>query len=81
MVHRHISQTTTATTTHPMVQTPPIPPIINNIPSQAKDALRRQGYRTSHQPTYNSVERISAVSTNGHSYNGSIFDINGTRLA
>ena len=36
--------------------------------------------RTTHQPTDNSVGHISAVSINGFSYNGSIFDTNGTRL-
>ena len=61
-------------------QTPHIPHIINTNPSQAGAVFGRRGSRTPHQPTDNSVGYISDVSINGHIYNGSIFDANGTRL-
>ena len=88
VVQRHISQTTTYTATHMMVILPPapsqaphIPPIINTNPSQAVDEFGKQGSCNSCQPTNDSVGHILAVSINGHSYNGSIFDSNGTRRA
>ena len=62
----------------PPSQTPPIPPIINTNPSQAVAAFGRQGSHNPQQYTDNSVGHISAVSINGQSYNGSIFDANGT---
>ena len=58
-----------------------IPPIINNYPSQDGAAFGRQGSRTTHEATDNSVGHNLDVSINGHSYNGSIFDVNITRLA
>ena len=74
VVKRHISHTSTATDTHPMVplttapsQAPHIPPIINTNPSQAGAAFGIQGSRTPHQYTDNSVGNISSVSINGHS--------------
>ena len=83
----HINQTETTTDTNPMVplhpapsRSPPIPHIINNNPSQYGAVFRTQGSHTPHQPTDNSVGYILAVSINGHSYNGSIFDANGTQL-
>ena len=87
-VQLHISPTTTATDVHPMVplppplsQIPPIPPIINTNHSQARAAFGRQGSRTPHQSTDNSEGHILSISINGHSYNGSIFDVNRTQLA
>ena len=87
-IQRHINKTTTATDTQLMVtlrpepsQTPPIPPIININPIQSEAAFSRRGSRSTKQPTYNSVGYILAVSINGHSYNGSIFDANRTLLA
>ena len=65
----------------PTSQTRPIPPIINTNPSQAGALFGRRGSHNPPQPTYNSVGHILAVQINGHSYNGSIFDANGTRLA
>ena len=65
----------------PPSQSPPIPPIINTNPSKAGVALRRRGSLTPHQSTDNSVGHILAVSINGQSYNGSIFDADGTRLS
>ena len=62
-------------------QTPPISNLINTNPRKSGAAFRRRGPRTPHQPTDNSVRHILAVSINGHSYNGSIFDANGTRRA
>ena len=62
-------------------QNPPILPIINTNPSQAGDEFSKRGSRSPHQSTYNLVERISDVLTNGKGYNGSIFDSHGTRLA
>ena len=88
MIHRNINQTTTANDTHLMVslrptpsQAPPISPIINTNPSQSGAAFGRQGSHNPQKSTDNSVGHISAVSINGQSYNGSIFDANGTRLA
>ena len=54
-------------------QTPPILPIINTNPNQSRAAFGRWSSCTPHQHTDNSVGHISAVSINGHSYNGSIF--------
>ena len=86
-VQRYINQTTTATAAHLKVplpslpsQTTPIPPIINNNTSQYGAAFGRRGSYTTHQPTDNSVGHTSAVSINGNSYNGSIFDSNGNLL-
>ena len=88
MVQSHISQTTTTNAAHPMVplpptpsQTPPISPRIITNPIQAGAAFGRQISRYTHQSTDNSVGHISAVSINGQSYNGSIFDANRTQLA
>ena len=67
--------------TSPPPQTPTIPPIIKTNPIQYGDAFGRQGSCTPHQSTDNSVGHISAVSINGKSYNGSIFDANENRLA
>ena len=63
------------------LKSPPIPHIINNNPNQYGAVFRTQGSHTPHQPTDNSVGYILVVSINGHSYNGSIFDANGTRLS
>ena len=86
-VQRYISQTTSAIATHPMVplppvpsQTPPIQPIMNTNLSQAGDAFRRRGSCTPHQPTDTLLVHILALSINGNSYNGSIFDSNGNLL-
>ena len=65
----------------PPSHTPPILPIINTNPSQSGDSFGRQVSRNPHQYTDNSVGHISAVSINGQSYNGSIYDANLTRLA
>ena len=62
-------------------KTPPIQPIINTNSSQDGAVFGRRGFRTSRQPIDNSVGNISDVSINVHSYNCSIFDANGTRLA
>ena len=74
MVQRHISQATTATAAHLMVPLPPSPsktpsitPIIITNPSQYRAAFGRRGYFSPHQPTYNSVVHILAVSIDGHS--------------
>ena len=87
-VQRHIIQATNATDVYPMVslppspsQTPPVPTIINTNLSQAGAAFGRLGSCNTHQSTDNSMGHISAVSINGQSYNGCIFDANGTRLA
>ena len=86
-VQCHFCLNTTFTDTHTMVpsppelsQTPHIPTIINTNPSQSGAAFARRGSRTPYQPKDNSVGYILAISINGHSYNGSIFDANGTQL-
>ena len=86
-VYRHISQTITATASHPMVplpptpsQTPPIPPTMNTNPIQYGTAFGRQVSRTPHQYTDNQIGLISAASINGQIYNGTIFDANRNRL-
>ena len=65
----------------PPSQTPHVPPIINTNTNQAGGEFGRQYSRTPHQYTDNLVGHISDVSINGQSYNGSIFDANGTRLS
>ena len=65
----------------PPKHTPPIPAIINTNPSEAVAAFGRRGSRSPHQSTDNSVGDISDILINGQSYNGSIFDANGNRLA
>ena len=88
-VQAHISQTSTSSGApgtwavgtplppHPGNNIPPIPPIINTDPHHAGNAFGRRGSR--HPPEASS--QISAVSINGRSYNGSIFDANGNRIA
>ena len=62
----------------PPSQTPHTPPIINTNTIQDGAAFGRRGSRTPHQSTDNSVRHILAVPIKGQSYNGSIFDVNGT---
>ena len=65
----------------PHSKTPHIPPIINTNPIKSGAVFERRGSFTPHQDTDNSVGNISDVSINGQSYNGSIFDVNGIRIA
>jgi hypothetical protein len=64
----------------PQGQATPVPPIIDTTSSQAGASFGRRGSR---QPPTNdqaSVSNISAVSINGQSYHGAVFDTNGTRI-
>ena len=63
----------------PLAPVPPIPPIINTNPHQAGASFGRRGSRQ--PPDNSSVGQVSAISINGRSYTGSVFDANGNRIA
>ena len=66
-----------------VMEPPPnrVPPVINTNASTAGSAFGRQGTRVNPQHDTSSVSQVSLVSINGQSYNGPVFDSNGTRIA
>ena len=63
----------------PSVNQPP--PVIDTTARSAGATFGRQGTRNPHTSDNHSVGTMSAVSINGRSYNGAVYDSSGNRIA
>ena len=67
--------------THGMVPPPPPVPFINTNASQTGSSFGRQGTRIAPSSDSTQISNVSAVTINGQTYNGPVFDRNNNRIA